>query len=91
MRTIVFALAGLLVAPGTLLAKDLTAASTRNAQDNHQVVQPELDQTLTGSIKRAMSFKKDHFTTAPDRAATGSEKRELSGVEANPWIVPSFR
>lgn len=92
MKTIAFALAALLVAPGTLLAKDLTTASadaSRKIQSTRKVAQPELDRTLTGSIRRSMSFKKNHFAATADKGV--DERRELSGIEVNPWIVPSFR
>lgn len=92
MKRIAFALATLLVAQGTLLAKDLPAApadTSRKIQATRQVAQPELDQTLTGSIKRSMTSRKDRLAATADKGA--DERRELSGIEVNPWIVPSFR
>lgn len=81
MKRLVFALAAVVVTSGPSLAGEARAKQAPVAAS--QVVpspRPLLDQMKTFSIRRDTGAARQ----------TPAEPRVRSGIEVNPWIVPSF-
>ncbi|PSJ57281.1 hypothetical protein [Kumtagia ephedrae] len=83
MKKLALAFALLLGTSGPLLA-DTAAKDAGKAATPRTVTadRPVLDQTKTRSIRQAQE---------PADTAAPAKRRVRSGIEINPWIVPSFR
>ena len=80
MKRFVFALAAVVLASGPTLASEARVKQAPVASQAMPSARPLLDQMKTFSIR--------HDTDAAKQAP--AEPRVRSGIEVNPWIVPSF-
>jgi hypothetical protein len=90
MKTTAFALAALLALSGTATANDFGAPISPDKGPSAQVTERKpLDRMSTHSIVRGDVRR--HADPKLRKAGEPTLDRGGSGIEINPWIVPSFR
>jgi hypothetical protein len=89
MRTTALALAAILALSGTAAANDFAATlHYPEAAPRTQAERKSLDYSATHSIVRRDVSRN---AAAPHREEAPTAESRRSGIEINPWIVPSFR
>jgi hypothetical protein len=90
MKTTALALAAILALSGTAAANDFAATlHYPEAAPRTQAERKSLDYTATHSIVRRDVSRNAAPRSRKEEAPTAESRR--SGIEINPWIVPSFR
>ena len=90
MRTTIFALTALLALSGTAAAGDFAATPGYvESGVRAQTERKSLEHTSTHSIVRSDVQRQAASKTRKAVEPTADSRR--SGIEINPWIVPSFR
>ncbi|WP_394888201.1 hypothetical protein ACG873_23810 [Mesorhizobium sp. AaZ16] len=89
MRTTALALAAILALSGTAAANDFAATlHYPEAASRTQAERKSLDYSATHSIMRRDISRSAAPRSHKEEAPTAESQR--SGIEINPWIVPSF-